>query len=52
MRPRKKIYLYCQDETRRSVLRCVLQTWDFRVTTGLSFGAVPDVPDSERRPGV
>lgn len=43
MRPGKKVYLHCQDKTRRAVLSCVLQTWDFRVTTDLHEGIDPEV---------
>ena len=43
MRPHKTIYLYCQDEVRRSVVRLVLKTWGFCVITDLSLGAIPDV---------
>jgi hypothetical protein len=43
MRPGKKVYLHCQNKTRRAVLSCVLQTWDFRVTTELPEGAGPEV---------
>ena len=43
MRPGKKVYLHCQDKTRRAVLSCVLQTWDFRVITDLHEGTNPEV---------
>jgi hypothetical protein len=43
MRPRKKVYLHCQDRTRRAVLSCVLQTWDFRVITELPDATDPEV---------
>jgi hypothetical protein len=43
MRPGKRVYLHCQNKTRRAVLSCVLQTWDFRVTTELPEGADPEV---------
>jgi hypothetical protein len=43
MRPAKKVYLHCQNKTRRAVLSCVLQTWDFRVITDLPEGTDPEV---------
>jgi hypothetical protein len=43
MRPGKKVYLHCQNKTRRAVLSCVLQTWDFRVITDLPEGTDPEV---------
>jgi hypothetical protein len=42
MRPRKKVYLHCQNRTRCAVLSCVLKTWGFRVITGLPHGADPE----------
>jgi hypothetical protein len=43
MRPGKKVYLHCHNKTRRAVLSCVLQTWDFRVITDLPLGTDPEV---------
>jgi hypothetical protein len=43
MRPRKKVYLHCENKTRHAVLSCVLETWGFRVITGLPHGADPEV---------
>jgi hypothetical protein len=43
MRPRKKVYLHCQNKTRSAVLSCVLETWGFRVITDLPHGADPEV---------
>ena len=40
MRPRKKVYLHCQNKTRCAVLSCVLQTWGFRVITDLLMAPI------------
>ena len=43
MRPRKKVYLHCDNKIRCAVLSCVLETWGFRVITGLPHDLDPEV---------